>query len=120
MMNKRESLYNLGNDYPQTTSAYFEVDDKDVAEKLGVPGYKAYSDGLYHCTVKPAYELSGGEGALNKRIFNVPQTAWAPVSDDIMKAYSGMETRTAVLSDDYATGVVVGDEGMDKGWKKPE
>lgn len=115
MINFKESIYNVGNDYPQTTSAYFETDDKTVAEKLGVEGYKAYSDGLYHCTVKPVYELSGGENALNKRSFNLPQDAWEEVPEEITSAYSGMETRTKIFSDDYA---VVAEEPAGE-WVKP-
>ena len=102
-MNTRESLYNLGNDYFQETSAYFVTDDTAAELSAGVSGYKAYSDGLYHFTKKPAYELSGGTDALNKRIFNVPQSAWG----EGPSALSGVTDGKAVMSPGYATGVVV-------------
>ena len=106
MMNKRESLYNLGNDYAQTTSAYFVTDNDEAATSAGIAGYKAYSDGLYHFTKEKVYELSGGENALNKRIFNVPQSAWA-APEDLDPSFSAINAASAVLSPDYATGVVV-------------
>lgn len=91
-MKRRNDLYNLGNDYPQDVSAYF------------VTSGKAYSDGLYHYTTKPVYELSGGASALNKRILNVPQSAWA--APDNISAFSAANDASAVLSPDYATAAV--------------
>lgn len=124
-MKRREDIYNLGNDYFQKTSTYFlDTDEKVKEEELYG---KAYSDGLYHYTVKPVYELSGGASALNKRIFNVlPQSDWtAPeyfADDKIASGFSAINAASAVLSPDYATGVVVGDDEIpgDKEWKKPE
>ena len=101
-MKRKNDLYNVGNDYPQDVSAYFVTDDKEV------PYGKAYSDGLYHYTTKPVYELSGGASALNKRILNVlPQSAWAaPDIGDNISAFSAANDASAVLSPDYATAVV--------------
>ena len=108
-MKRRETIYNLGNDYFQKTDEYFVVDDKEAETSAGVAGYKAYSDGLYHFTTQPVYELSGGASALNKRIFNVlPQSAWteADFVKDNPSAFSGVTDHSAVFSPDYATGVV--------------
>jgi len=109
-MKRRETIYNLGNDYFQKTDEYFVVDDKQAEASAGVAGYKAYSDGLYHFTTQPVYELSGGASALNKRIFNVlPQSAWdAPefITDETASAWSAINDASAVFSPDYATGVV--------------
>jgi hypothetical protein len=122
-MKRRETIYNLGNDYFQKTDEYFVVDDKEAETSAGVAGYKAYSDGLYHFTTQPVYELSGGASALNKRIFNVlPQSAWteADFVKDNPSAFSGVTDHSAVFSPDYATGIVVGVEDPKKDWKKPE
>ena len=105
-MKRREDIYNVGNDYFQTTSAYFLDTDTKVTEK-GLYG-KAYSDGLYHYTVAPVYELSGGESALNKRIFNkLPQSGWAADFDTVpagaQSAFSAINDASAVFSPDYAT-----------------
>ena len=121
-MKRRNDLYNLGNDYNQEVSAYFlDTDDKVEAAKLYG---KAYSDGLFHYTTLPAYELSGGASALNKRILNVPQSAWgAPDIGKDISAFSALNDASAVLSPDYATGIVVGLNGgdtTDKKWEKPE
>ena len=85
-MKRRNDIYNVGNDYDQKVSAYFITDDTEAEKQKGAfPGYKAYSDGLYHFTTKPVYELSGGESALNKRVFNkLPQSGAFPG----YKAYS--------------------------------
>lgn len=122
-MKRRETIYNLGNDYFQKTDEYFVVDDKEAETSAGVAGYKAYSDGLYHFTTQPVYELSGGASALNKRIFNVlPQSVWteADFVKDNPSAFSGVTDHSAVFSPDYATGIVVGVEDPKKDWKKPE
>ena len=124
-MKRREDIYNLGNDYFQKTDVYFVTADKEAEEAAKVAGYKAYSDGLFHFTTQPVYELSGGVSALNKRIFNVlPQSAWnAPEyfdDDKIASGFSAINAASAVLSPDYATGIVVGDAEIDKEWKKPE
>lgn len=104
-MKRREDIYNVGNDYEQKVSAYFVTDDTQAATSAGVAGYKAYSDGLYHYTLKPVYELSGGVSALNKRVFNkLPQSDWA--SYDFGKdasAFSAINAASAVFSPDYAT-----------------
>ena len=123
-MKRRETIYNLGNDYFQKTDVYFVTADETAAQSAGIEGYKAYSDGLYHFTTQPVYELSGGASALNKRIFNVPQSAWAKEFDTVptsaYETFSAINDASAVFSPDYATGVVVGDGEIDKTWKKPE
>lgn len=101
-MKRREDIYNVGNDYFQKTSAYFLDTDKKV-EEAGLYG-KAYSDGLYHYTVAPVYELSGGESALNKRVFNkLPQSAWTAPDFEGASAFSAITDTSAVFSPDYAT-----------------
>lgn len=113
-MKRRNDLYNLGNDYNQEVSAYF-LDDTAVEEKK-LYG-KAYSDGLFHYTVKPAYELSGGASALNKRILNVPQSAWnVPDIGKDISAFSALNDASAVLSPDYATAIA--DDTVDGPFKK--
>lgn len=122
-MKRREDIYNLGNDYFQKTDVYFVTADADAEASAGVAGYKAYSDGLFHFTTQPVYELSGGVSALNKRIFNIPQEQWEPLEGLEASAWSAINDASAVLSPDYATGIVVGLNGtetVDKEWKKPE
>lgn len=122
-MKRRETIYNLGNDYCQDTKVYFVTDDDTAAASAKIDGYKAYSDGLYHFTTQPVYELSGGASALNKRIFNVPQGEWtAPdfINDETASAWSAINDASAVFSPEYATGIVVGDTPVEKDWKKPE
>ena len=123
-MKRREDIYNLGNDYFQKTDVYFVTADADAETSAKVAGYKAYSDGLYHFTTQPVYELSGGASALNKRIFNVlPQSAWNPGDFAGVETFSAINDASAVFSPDYATGVVVGfaeGDEVNKGWKKPE
>lgn len=103
-MKRREDQYNAGNDYLQVTSAYFVTDDKTAEQKSGVPGYKAYSDGLYHYTTAPVYELSGGKNALNKRVFTkLPQDKWEPQSFDGADSLSAITDASAVFSPDYST-----------------
>lgn len=75
-------LYQLGNDYMQEPSAYFDTE--------------SYKDGIYTSATAPISAASG----LNKRIFNVPQDEW---SDPTTPGFSGEK----ILSDDYATGIVV-------------
>ena len=114
-MKRREDIYNVGNDYFQKTSAYFLDTDEKVKEK-DLYG-KAYSDGLYHYTVKPVYELSGGEDALNKRVFNkLPQSAWTEPTFDGASAFSAITDASAVFSPDYATI----EDPTDNKWTKPE
>lgn len=113
-MKRREDIYNVGNDYFQKTSAYFLDTDAKV-EAEGLYG-KAYSDGLYHYTVAPVYELSGGESALNKRVFNkLPQSAWAPAVFEGASAFSAITDASAVFSPDYATI----EDPTDNKWEKP-
>lgn len=115
-MKRRNDLYNLGNDYAQTTSAYFVVEE--TAESIGKEPYEVYSDGLYHYTVKPVYELSGGEDALNKRILNVlPQSGWA--DNEITLAMSGTSDGGKLFSKDYATAETDATVTVEGGWKKP-
>ena len=113
-MKRRNDIYNVGNDYDQKVSAYF-CDTED--EVKAVSGYGLpYSDGLYHYTKKPVYEPSGGEDALNKRVFNkLPQSNWeAPDFKDV-SAFSAINDASAVLSPDYATV----EDPTDNVWKKP-
>lgn len=114
-MKRREDLYNLGNDYFQKTDVYFVTEDSAAEASAKVAGYKAYSDGLFHFTTQPVYELSGGASALNKRIFNVlPQDKWTPADfGDNASAFSAINAASAVFSPDYAKGVVVAIEGVD-------
>ena len=116
-MKRRNDIYNVGNDYNQEVSAYFK-DDTTVKEE-GLYG-KAYSDGLYHYTQKPVYELSGGENALNKRVFNnLPQSGWS--TEIVTQPASAAETlsavtdASAVFSPDYATV----EDPTNNVWKKP-
>lgn len=109
-MKRRNDIYNVGNDYEQDVSAYFVTDDKEAATAAGVADYKAYSDGLYHFTTKPVYELSGGASALNKRVINnLPQTQWATpeflkdADPSAASAWAPINAGSAVLSPDYAT-----------------
>ena len=102
-MKRREDQYNAGNDYLQVTSAYFVTSDDEAEAQSKVPGYKAYSDGLYHYTQVPVYELSGGKNALNKRVFTkLPQDKWAPATFDGISAFSAINAASAVFSPDYS------------------
>ena len=120
-MKRKNDIYNVGNDYPQDVSAYFITDDKVAEAQSGAfPGYKAYSDGLYHFTTKPVYELSGGPSALNKRVFNkLPQSKWDtnietwPAS--AAETFSAISDASAVFSKDYATV----EDPTDNVWEKP-
>lgn len=117
-MKRREDIYNLGNDYFQKTDVYFVTADEVAETSAKVAGYKAYSDGLFHFTTQPVYELSGGASALNKRIFNIPQDEWKPLEGLEASAWSAINDASAVLSPDYATGVVVGPEEPFADWSK--
>lgn len=121
-MKRREDIYNLGNDYFQKTDVYFVTADAEAASAAGIDTYKAYSDGLFHFTTKPVYELSGGASALNKRIFNVPQSAWGDKFDTVpasgWETFSAINDASAVFTDGYATGVVVGEEDAYANWDK--
>ena len=109
-MKRRNDIYNVGNDYDQEVSAYFVTKDTEAELSAGVKGYKAYSDGLYHFTTKPVYELSGGASALNKRVINnLPQSQWAvpeflkDAEPSAASAWEPINAGSAVLSPDYAT-----------------
>lgn len=119
-MKRREDIYNLGNDYFQDTKVYFVTADEEAAKSADIAGYKAYSDGLYHFTTQPVYELSGGASALNKRIFNVPQSAWGDEFDTVptsaWKTFSAINDASAVLASGYATGIVVGEDKPYANW----
>ena len=113
-MKRKNDIYNVGNDYDQVVSAYFVEKDEDV-KTFGFYG-KAYSDGLFHYTVKPVYELSGGKDALNKRVFNkLPQSEWElnPALD--ASAFSAAPDASAVFSKDYATV----EDADTRVWEKP-
>lgn len=119
-MKRRETIYNLGNDYFQKTETYFRTTSAEVEAVSGKA--PIYSDGLYHYTQEPVYELSGGASALNKRIFNVPQSEWTKQFDTIptsaYETFSALPDASAVFSPDYATGVVVGEEDAYANWDK--
>ena len=89
-----KNLDQIGNDYPQTPSAYFVT--------------TSYRDGIYtelkddfnpvtnELSADPFFALKDAKG-INKRVLDVlPQSEWETVSG----AFSG----DAFLSDDYATG----------------
>ena len=117
-MKRREDIYNLGNDYFQKAEKYFRTTPGEVEAVSGKS--PVYSDGIYHYTQAPVYELSGGVSALNKRIFNVPQTAWDDKFETIpasgYETFSAINDASAVFSKDYATGVVVGEEDAYANW----
>ena len=117
-MKRREDIYNLGNDYFQKAEKYFRTTSEEVEAVSGKS--PVYSDGIYHYTQVPVYELSGGVSALNKRIFNVPQTAWDDKFETIpasgYETFSAIIDASAVFSKDYATGVVVGEEDAYANW----
>lgn len=115
-MKRREDIYNLGNDYFQKAEKYFRTTQAEVDDVSGKS--PVYSDGIYHYTQEPVYELSGGVSALNKRIFNVPQSEWQPLEGLEASAWSAINDASAVLSPDYATGVVVGPEEPFADWSK--
>ena len=101
-MKRKNDIYNVGNDYKQEVSAYF-LDDADLPSSAYG---KAYSDGLFHYTKKPVYELSGGASALNKRVFNkLPQKDWTPADfvTATPSAFSAATDTSAIFSPDYAT-----------------
>jgi len=103
-MKRRNDQYNAGNDYLQTTSAYFVTDDAAAAEQAGIATYRAYSDGLYHYTTAPVYELSGGVSALNKRVFTkLPQDKWQAPDFAGIESFSAINDCSAVFSPDYST-----------------
>lgn len=102
-MKNRDNIYNVGNDYYQKLETYFVTDDKEAASAAGIDTYKAYSDGLYHYTTQPVYELSGGLSALNKRVFNkLPQSEWEAPTFDGIETFSAINDASAVFSPDYA------------------
>ena len=115
-MKRREDIYNLGNDYFQKAEKYFRTTQDEVDEVSGKS--PVYSDGIYHYTQEPVYELSGGVSALNKRIFNVPQTEWDPATFEGVETFSAINDASAVFSPEYATGVVVGPEEPFADWSK--
>lgn len=115
-MKRREDIYNLGNDYFQKAEKYFRTTSAEVEAVSGKS--PVYSDGIYHYTQEPVYELSGGVSALNKRIFNVPQTEWDPATFAGIETFSAINDASAVFSPEYATGVVVGPEEPFADWSK--
>ena len=115
-MKRREDIYNLGNDYFQKAEKYFRTTQDEVDEVSGKS--PVYSDGIYHYTQEAVYELSGGVSALNKRIFNVPQSEWDPATFEGVETFSAINDASAVFSPEYATGVVVGPEEPFADWSK--
>lgn len=115
-MKRREDIYNLGNDYFQKADKYFRTTSAEVEEVSGKS--PVYSDGIYHYTQVPVYELSGGVSALNKRIFNIPQTEWDPATFEGVETFSAINDASAVFSPEYATGIVVGPEEPFADWSK--
>ena len=99
-------LYQIGNDYPQAPiSAYFVA--------------SSYADGIYtqlSDTAKEFTNVSGVDGfdnsffnlkspsGLNKRVLNeLPQSDWAPVTEDIVAGDVSAVSGEKIFSDDYAT-----------------
>ena len=99
-------LYQIGNDYPQAPiSAYFVA--------------SSYADGIYtqlSDTAKEFTNVSGVDGfdnsffnlkspsGLNKRVLNeLPQSTWAPVTEDIVAGDVSAVSGEKIFSDDYAT-----------------
>ena len=114
-MKRREDQYNAGNDYLQKTSAYFRTTQEEVDAVSGKA--PIYSDGLYHYTTAPVYELSGGVSALNKRVFTkLPQSVWAAPDFEGASALSAITDASAVFSPDYST--VEYDFETDNEWTK--
>ena len=92
-----KDLYQIGNDYPQVAAKYFVL--------------SSYKDGIYTEVNSAVCQLTGAEtsgdtffdlknkNGLNKRILNVPQSAWDTPSATPASAFSGAK----YLSDEYAT-----------------
>ena len=121
-MKNRDNIYNVGNDYFQKVEDYFCTTEDQVKALSGKA--PVYSDGLYHYTTQPVYELSGGESALNKRVFNkLPQSEWAPVpetvipADVLASAFSAAPDASALFSPDYAK-VELTEDPTDNDWSK--
>lgn len=98
-------LYQVGNDYPQAPiSAYFVA--------------SSYKDGIYTELASAAAEFTNVAGVdgfdnsffnlktpsgLNKRILNeLPQSAWAPVTEDDVDGAVSAVSGELIFSDDYA------------------
>jgi len=120
-MKNRDNIYNVGNDYFQKVETYFRTTQDEVDAVSGKA--PIYSDGLYHYTQEPVYELSGGASALNKRVFNkLPQSEWATptfIEDGTVpvSAFSGITDASAVFSPDYAK-VELTEDPTDNDWSK--
>lgn len=99
-------LYQIANDYPQAPiSSYF------------VPS--SYKDGIYTEIVNSGYAVTSKDGyddsfflgkkpvGLNKRVFNVAQSAWSVEATDVVPsgALSAVSGET-FFADEYATGVL--------------
>jgi hypothetical protein len=95
-------LYQIGNDYPQVASAYFET--------------SSYHDGIYTELKKDlVWDVSGVDGfddsffdlknpeGLNKRILNIPQTEWADVTSADVRGDVSAVSGEKIFSVDYAT-----------------
>ena len=101
-MKRKNDIYNVGNDYFQKTEQYFRTTQGEVDEVSGKG--PVYSDGIFHYTQEPVYELSGGVSALNKRVFNkLPQSKWTEPDFDGFDSFSALPDASAVFSPDYAT-----------------
>lgn len=97
-------LYQIGNDYQQSPlSSYFVA--------------SSYHDGIYTEIVQTAFKTTSKDGyddtfflgktpvGLNKRVFNVPQSAWAvPTSADVDGDVDAISAVSATFSPDYAVG----------------
>ena len=97
-------LYQIGNDYPQSPlSSYFVT--------------SSYHDGIYTEIVQTDYKVQSKDGyddtfflaktpvGLNKRLFDVPQSAWAnPTTADVVGDVDAISAVSAVFSPDYAVG----------------
>lgn len=104
-------LYQVGNDYAQEATAYFNTD--------------SYHDGIYTEVNSAVNRIPSGEkpfsqdgfddtffnlkdqAGLNKRTLDVlPQSGWAPVDEDDVVGDVSAVSGEKYLSKDYATGVV--------------
>ena len=96
-------LYQVGNDYPQTSDKYFVVSsykDGVYTELKSENGFNPVTGELSGDTFFDLKDMKG----LNKRVLNVlPQSEW----DKPASAFSG----SLYLSDDYATAVASADLG---------
>ena len=94
-------LYQVGNDYPQTTEKYFVA--SSYKDGICTELKSEYNPVQNELSADPFFDLKDMKG-LNKRVLNVlPQSGW----DKPASAFSG----SLYLSDDYATAKASADLG---------